>query len=186
MSVVPGQKLFRLTVLRRDTRTDHRNNTYWVCVCVCGREVSVRQGNLGKATKSCGCLRAEVNRRPKVPRGVCAICGGPKSRRHSECCRACRPTDKAEVPTLLLADLNDVQRELYDAIMRGRVACDQHDALLPTTTCRACRDQAGALLEVERATLAGDFVEAMKWWQVGVSEQHKPSSLALVMALAGE
>ena len=35
----------------------------WVCICTCGNIVTVTGNNLTGTTKSCGCLRAENNRR---------------------------------------------------------------------------------------------------------------------------
>jgi hypothetical protein len=33
----------------------------WHCRCECGNSVDVRSGNLGKASNSCGCIKAETN-----------------------------------------------------------------------------------------------------------------------------
>ena len=38
-------------------------NVIWRCICDCGKETTVTTGNLGKHTKSCGCLRA-AHRKP--------------------------------------------------------------------------------------------------------------------------
>lgn len=57
-----GRKFGRLTVLHRDC---NRSGIYWICECSCEEHniVSVCQGSLlSGATKSCGCLKKEVNR----------------------------------------------------------------------------------------------------------------------------
>lgn len=57
-----GLKFNRLTVIERDnTRT---NGVYWICLCECGKRVSVKAYNLTSGeTKSCGCLNNENIRR---------------------------------------------------------------------------------------------------------------------------
>lgn len=54
-----GQHFGQLTVLKRDYETEKTKsgNTYWLCKCDCGNEISVVRNSLisGK-TKSCGCL----------------------------------------------------------------------------------------------------------------------------------
>jgi len=52
-----GRRYGRLTVLQRDTS---RKGVYWLCVCTCGNEKSIRSGDLqqGKIT-SCGCVLRE-------------------------------------------------------------------------------------------------------------------------------
>src|ERR1022692_4044655 len=56
-----GKRHGKLTVLRFD---EMRNGQpYFVCRCVCGREVSVRGANLRSGnTKSCGCYRRKSAR----------------------------------------------------------------------------------------------------------------------------
>lgn len=56
-----NQKFGRLTVLRRDSKENHKDSAaYWICKCDCGKEVVVRSGSLRSGgTKSCGCLRRE-------------------------------------------------------------------------------------------------------------------------------
>jgi hypothetical protein len=43
--------------------------TYWKCKCDCGNTTIVRYGNLGKGTKSCGCLKAELNKQRGITHG---------------------------------------------------------------------------------------------------------------------
>lgn len=58
-----NQKFGRLTVIERDLTkpSGHQKESYWKCICDCGKEVSVTKKSLinGK-TKSCGCYRSEV------------------------------------------------------------------------------------------------------------------------------
>lgn len=56
-----SQRFSRLTVLGRDTNRLH--DTFWSCLCDCGRVRSVRSDHLLQGrVKSCGCLQAEVRR----------------------------------------------------------------------------------------------------------------------------
>ena len=57
-----GNVYGRLTVFSRDYTK--KTNTYWNCICDCGKIVSVYGGNLKrKLTKSCGCLNVEETTR---------------------------------------------------------------------------------------------------------------------------
>lgn len=57
-----GTKFGKLTVIKY---VGYNKKTYkhkWLCRCECGKEVIVQQGNLENGhTKSCGCLRKEIN-----------------------------------------------------------------------------------------------------------------------------
>lgn len=56
---IVGQRFGRLVV----ARLSHRDNSHrdiWLCRCDCGTEITVRGNNLGRATRSCGCLRREA------------------------------------------------------------------------------------------------------------------------------
>ena len=57
-----GQTFGRLRVVEPDTtynRTHKRNK--WLCVCKCGKQISVFSGNLTSGhTMSCGCLNSEL------------------------------------------------------------------------------------------------------------------------------
>ena len=55
-----GKKFGRLTVVRLDGL--HKRNFWWICRCECGKEKSVRTNRLTLGTtRSCGCLRHEMN-----------------------------------------------------------------------------------------------------------------------------
>ena len=57
-----GQKFGKLTVKSLHSKASRKpwRQVSWLCVCDCGKEVIVRQGNLRSGnTKSCGCLRFE-------------------------------------------------------------------------------------------------------------------------------
>lgn len=59
-----GKQLGYLSVLRlsRKERVPGHGTTtwiYWLCRCVCGREVEVTGNNLRNSQRSCGCMRAE-------------------------------------------------------------------------------------------------------------------------------
>jgi hypothetical protein len=88
------------------------------------------------------------------------------------------------MPLLTVEELNEAQLALYQAIMRGRASCSAHPVYSPTTPCKPCRNQAGALCEVERATKYGELESELEWWEPATTEPiHKASSLALVIAL---
>lgn len=60
-----GQKFGRLTVINK---TDERkyNSVVWECTCECGNTCKVAAANLKRgATKSCGCLKKESDKKPK-------------------------------------------------------------------------------------------------------------------------
>lgn len=55
-----GQKFGRLTVVREDGR-DGYGSTNWLCICDCGKLVTVRGSQLRSGhTRSCGCLQKDV------------------------------------------------------------------------------------------------------------------------------
>ena len=54
-----GQRFGRLVALAR-VPSMRRGITLWRCRCDCGRETVVRYLNLGRITRSCGCLRVEA------------------------------------------------------------------------------------------------------------------------------
>lgn len=57
---ITGQRFGRWTVLSLHCRK--RQVTSWLCVCDCGRQKIVNQGNLRQGkTRSCGCLGRELN-----------------------------------------------------------------------------------------------------------------------------
>lgn len=52
----PGEKIGKLTVIRRTNEKDNNNNYYYECRCECGNLIKVRRDNLkNKRSKSCGC-----------------------------------------------------------------------------------------------------------------------------------
>jgi 5-methylcytosine-specific restriction endonuclease McrA len=54
-----GKRFGKLTV--KSLAYKKEKTTYWLCVCDCGKEKTVRRINLTQlGTKSCGCLRQEV------------------------------------------------------------------------------------------------------------------------------
>lgn len=58
-----GQRHGHLTVIKRDYSKHPNNNIYWVCVCDCGRQLSVVSYNLNRdnGTQSCRpCYRKGV------------------------------------------------------------------------------------------------------------------------------
>jgi hypothetical protein len=56
-----GQVFGRLIVLRRDESSE-KKKIQWICKCGCGNIVSIFRGSLTHGnTKSCGCLRRDVN-----------------------------------------------------------------------------------------------------------------------------
>lgn len=63
-----GNRYGRLLVLHRHGTISKK--TFWVCLCDCGVEKLIEHGHLRCGdTNSCGCLKAEVIRRPR-PRKV--------------------------------------------------------------------------------------------------------------------
>jgi len=52
-----GKVFYRLTVL--DLDRIENGSSYWKCECECGTQTIVNIKNLGRGTKSCGCLRRE-------------------------------------------------------------------------------------------------------------------------------
>lgn len=58
---ITGKVFGRLTVLKFSHRDNHRNS-YWLCQCSCGKQLTVLKSNLtGGKTLSCGCFRSEQN-----------------------------------------------------------------------------------------------------------------------------
>jgi len=58
-----GQNFGKLTVLDKSEHKSKNRQTYWVCLCDCGKTLIVRGDSLtsGK-TKSCGCYMIDKNR----------------------------------------------------------------------------------------------------------------------------
>jgi hypothetical protein len=57
-----GKTFDRLTVIER-VKVPGANNAMWRCKCSCGGEVVAAAGNIGRTTRSCGCLQIETVRR---------------------------------------------------------------------------------------------------------------------------
>ena len=69
VSDIKGKTFNRLTVISR-AESSHKGTARWTCRCVCGNEIvtlgsSLRNGN----TKSCGCLRVDVNDKRSTKHG---------------------------------------------------------------------------------------------------------------------
>lgn len=60
-----GKRFGRLIAI---SKAESRNSkTYWLCKCDCGVEKEIQTGNLTSgATRSCGCLEKEINKRHPV------------------------------------------------------------------------------------------------------------------------
>lgn len=58
----------RLTVMARGKRTP-AGEWMWACKCECGQWCMVAGKNLGRDTRSCGCLRSEEASRRRIARG---------------------------------------------------------------------------------------------------------------------
>src|ERR1700689_1121002 len=54
-----GNRFSRLLVLRR-VKIDGARNAMWECLCDCGNTTVVAAANIGKSTRSCGCLAKET------------------------------------------------------------------------------------------------------------------------------
>lgn len=68
-----GAKSFRLTVIGKSNRVSKSRETYWVCLCDCGKTVEHAGTNLRRNNiKSCGCWRKEqsANNRPADKTGL--------------------------------------------------------------------------------------------------------------------
>ncbi|PFC37617.1 transcriptional regulator, partial [Bacillus cereus] len=55
-----GQKFGRLTVIRITDDRTKLGEVIWECMCDCGKHTKVIAGNLGRCTRSCGCLSREL------------------------------------------------------------------------------------------------------------------------------
>lgn len=67
-----GQTVGRLTVIGPDPLSVKEKQKRWICLCSCGKKVSVFTGNLRRNhTKSCGCLLIEQRRKANIIHGNC-------------------------------------------------------------------------------------------------------------------
>ena len=64
-----GQIFGRLTVIRKELPPEYvkdKRTSYWLCRCQCGNEIVVKRNSLTSGrTKSCGCLKRDLNRQTK-------------------------------------------------------------------------------------------------------------------------
>jgi hypothetical protein len=56
-----GDIIGRLTIVERKPSNKWKS-VNWLCLCTCGNFVTVSAANLGRTTKSCGCLKIEKSR----------------------------------------------------------------------------------------------------------------------------
>lgn len=66
-----GKRFGRLTVIG-PSHINKAEHACWLCRCDCGNETIVDGYNLGRLTKSCGCLKKEFFGTPKLPGGIAA------------------------------------------------------------------------------------------------------------------
>lgn len=61
-----GERIGRLTVIERAKSITQKNGklvTRWLCKCDCGNIKIIRADTLGRGTKSCGCLKHELDKK---------------------------------------------------------------------------------------------------------------------------
>lgn len=59
-----GERFGRLVVVKRADATARNGNAVWLCHCDCGNDVEVDSQSLRRGTtRSCGCLRREINQK---------------------------------------------------------------------------------------------------------------------------
>lgn len=57
-----GKRFGRLTVIKY-SYSDNNGNSYWVCSCDCGGDITTRASRLKEGSvKSCGCLLTDFNK----------------------------------------------------------------------------------------------------------------------------
>ncbi len=62
-----GQVFGRLTVIGLDDKNTRIGHVAWLCVCSCGETVSLTRNRLTSGnTRSCGCLRYEINQKRMI------------------------------------------------------------------------------------------------------------------------
>lgn len=60
-AILTGLKFGRLTV-KEFSHVDSWRKAHWVCICRCGRRITVRGQSLKQGgTRSCGCLASETS-----------------------------------------------------------------------------------------------------------------------------
>jgi hypothetical protein len=63
---ITGKRYGRLTAIKLDHSKKYKDGStgqWWLCKCDCGSEVVVSKGNLGRCTRSCGCLSKETTKK---------------------------------------------------------------------------------------------------------------------------
>lgn len=97
MDKVDGVTFGRLHAIRLATKDEdgHRCGAHFLCLCDCGREVIVRKTCLMRGdTKSCGCLKRDIQTRHKSSDGKPACWGNLYSVWRGMMSRCYRLTDK--------------------------------------------------------------------------------------------
>jgi hypothetical protein len=70
MKDLTGQKFGRLTVIEKTGKRAGNRSIIWKCRCDCGNIVEViRDDLLNGSTKSCGCLKKEINEKIHIKHG---------------------------------------------------------------------------------------------------------------------
>lgn len=65
-----GQKFGKLNVLKFNNINRKNRHAVWLCICDCGSEILVESSRLTSGnTKSCGCLKAELNKSRALKHG---------------------------------------------------------------------------------------------------------------------
>ena len=60
---IAGQRFGHLTAVRPDGKSEKHGDVCWMCICDCGKEKTIRSGNLVSGnSKSCGCSRLGLGR----------------------------------------------------------------------------------------------------------------------------
>ena len=66
-----GQRFGRLVVVSRATSQRKDRNTFWTCICDCGKEKIIEAPSLKKGrSKSCGCLQKEIVTKRQTKHGL--------------------------------------------------------------------------------------------------------------------
>lgn len=66
-----GRRFTRLTVISRSHTDPKTGDIWWNCLCDCGTEKAIRAYTLlRQTTRSCGCLRSEINKARRTTEGT--------------------------------------------------------------------------------------------------------------------
>ena len=96
MKNITGLRFGKLVAIEPVENRGHGGAVYWRCKCDCGNEKVINGSNLRRGlTKSCGCLKIEVNRKNGRKTGLanrkhfgCIYCGSDKHYAKG-CCANC-------------------------------------------------------------------------------------------------